>query len=114
MQMKMFMMRLFSNPSHNGRRVTSCALAIAGILGAQAPAKQKLAYDVTSVKLHAGNDFRMMINLGMNDGGRLNLSGVPLALMIQLAYSNGVMGGPFGPANGTLAGLPGWAQTDRF
>lgn len=112
--MKVFRIGLFSNPSHRGRRATSCALAIAGILGAQAPAKQKLAYEVASVKPHAGNEFRIMINLGMNDGGRLNLSGVPLALMIQLAYSNGVMGGPLGPGNGTLAGLPGWAQTDRF
>jgi uncharacterized protein (TIGR03435 family) len=104
--MKMFMAGL--------SRVASGALAIAGILGAQAPAKQKLAYEVTSVKPHAGDDFRIMINLGMSDGGRLNLSGVPLALVIQLAYSNGVMGGPLGPSNGTLAGLPGWAQTDRF
>jgi uncharacterized protein (TIGR03435 family) len=94
--------------------VGPCVLAITGILGAQAPAKEKLAYEVTSVKPHAGDDFRIMINLGMNDGGRLRLSGVPLALAIQLAYSNGVMGGPLGPANGALAGLPGWAQTDRF
>jgi len=111
--MKMVMIGFFTNPRHCVRRAAACALAIAGTLGAQTPAKQKLAYEVTSVKPHAGNDFRIMINLGMNDGGRLNLSGVPLALVIQLAYGNGSMGA-FGPANGALPGLPGWAQTDRF
>src|SRR5262249_30578251 len=88
------------------------ALGVAGILGAQTPEKKKLAYEVTSVKAHAGADFRIMINLGMNDGGRLNLSGVPLSLLISLAYGNGAMG-PFG-TGGTLPGLPGWGQSDRF
>jgi uncharacterized protein (TIGR03435 family) len=94
-------------------KILTMTLAVGGLLGAQTPAKKKLAYEITSVKPHSGDDFRIMINLGMNDGGRLNLSGVPLALLIQLAYSNGVMGGPLGPANG-IPGLPSWAQTDRF
>jgi uncharacterized protein (TIGR03435 family) len=89
------------------------ALASASLLMAQAPAQKKLEYEVVSVKPHLDNDFRIMINLGQGDGGRLNLSGVPIALLIQLAYTSGAMGGPLG-SNANLTGLSGWAQTDRF
>jgi len=97
-------------------KVWAAAVALAGILGAQAPAQtstKKLAYEVTSVKPHAADEFRIMINLGLGNGGRLNLSGVPLALLVQLAYGDGVMGGPLGGGN-SIPGLPGWAQTDRY
>jgi uncharacterized protein (TIGR03435 family) len=95
--MKMFLMPLVS----------------AGLLVAQAPAQKKLEYEVVSVKPHPDSVFRIMINLGTNDGGRLNLSGVPLALLIQLAYADSGAGGLIGAPN-NLTGLPGWAQTDRF
>jgi uncharacterized protein (TIGR03435 family) len=85
----------------------------ASLLAAQAPAPKKLAYEVASVKPHADNDYFIRLNTGAGDGGRLNLSGVPIALLIQLAYGNNVMGGPLGGQN-NLTGLPGWAQTDRF
>ena len=54
--------------------------------------KKKLAYEVVSIKPHAADDRRIMINLGTNAGGRLNLVGAPLPLVIQLGYSESGLG----------------------
>jgi uncharacterized protein (TIGR03435 family) len=95
-------------------RTLPLVLVFAAVVMAQEPAQKKLEYEVVSVKPHGDGDFRIMINLGMSDGGRLNLSGVPVSILIQLAYgANGTMPAPMGGPNG-LTGLPGWAQTARF
>lgn len=90
------------------------AFVSATLVMAQEPPQKRLEYEVASIKPHADTDFRIMIQTGVGNGGRLNLSGVPVSVLIQLAYGGDLTPMPLFGQSSSLTGLPGWAQNARF
>src|SRR5262245_12494690 len=78
------------------------AMALTLTLRAQAPASPPLPNFVASVKPADPNTFQIMVR---NGPGRIDMVGVPLAILVRQAYQ---------VQDSQVVGAPPWFGTDRF
>jgi uncharacterized protein (TIGR03435 family) len=83
------------------------AFAHAGFLHAQAPAAERIAFEVASIKPNVSRD--AMESVSLQAGGRLRMSGFRLNTLIRVAYATGPT---LTPAQ--IVGGPPWINSDRF
>src|SRR5690349_21375787 len=86
---------------------TVVALLRTGPAVAQAPAADRIAFEVASIKPNVSRDAAESVSL--QPGGRLRLTGFRLNTLIRVAYATGPTLTP-----GQIVGGPAWINSDRF
>src|SRR5580693_7212505 len=83
--------------------IAGMAILSATFVLAQAPSKAPLAFEVASIKPNKAGDNRT--GMGFAPGGRMNVSGASLRMLIRTAYRI---------QDSQISGGPSWMDSERY